>query len=133
VPNRWKILIVDDEEIFADNLRSYCTRSGWDSCVAGTGKLAVAVASDFLPELILLDYRLPDTDGFEVLAAIRAHHACGCVLMTGHPADIVRAGAERHGIARILYKPFSLTELEAALLLAADAFSAGSIGAASAR
>jgi DNA-binding response OmpR family regulator len=130
VPHAWKILIVEDEEIFADNLSSYCSRSGWDSVVAGTGRLAVAVATDFLPELILLDYRLPDMDGFEILAAIRAgRHHCGCILMTGHPADMVWAGAERHGIACILYKPFSLVDLEAALLVTGSEFSAASSGA----
>jgi DNA-binding response OmpR family regulator len=134
VPYPWKILIVDDEETFADNLRSYCSRSGCDSWVVGTGKLAVAAATEFLPELILLDYRLPDMDGFDVLAAIRArHHFCNCVLMTGHPADMIRAGAERHKIVRILYKPFSLAELEAALLLTLTGFCAVPTGAAPAQ
>ena len=130
MPHTRKILIVDDEEIFAGNLKSYCARCGWDSLVACTGKLAVAAAADFLPEMILLDYRLPDMHGFDVLAAIRAGHLrCPCVLMTGHPAETVRAGAERHGIAHILYKPFSLSDMDAALLAAAAEFSAGSGGA----
>jgi CheY-like chemotaxis protein len=130
VPHTRKILIVDDEEIFADNLKSYCARCGWDSLVACTGKLAVAAAADFVPEIILLDYRLPDMDGFDVLAAIRAANPhCPCVLMTGHPAETVRAGAQRHGIERILYKPFSLSDMNAALAGAAADFSAGSGGA----
>jgi DNA-binding response OmpR family regulator len=119
-----KVLIIEDEEIFAENLQTHFLRCGWDARVACNGKLAVIAAEEFLPELILLDFRLPDMNGFEVLDAIRAgNHCCGCVLMTGHPTDAVLVDAQRHGIGRILCKPFPLSTLESQLLATAAEYS----------
>jgi len=120
-----KVLIIEDEQIFAENLQTHFERRGWDARIACNGKLAVIAADEFMPELILLDFHLPDMNGFEVLDAIRAgNHCCGCVLMTGHPTDTVLADAQRYGIGRILCKPFPLSTLEGQLLATAAEFSA---------
>ncbi|HXD43416.1 MAG TPA: response regulator [Ramlibacter sp.] len=119
-----KVLIIEDEQVFAENLQMHFQRCGWDARVACNGKLAVIAADEFLPELILLDFHLPDMNGFEVLDAIRAgNHCCGCVLMTGHPTDTVLADAQRHGIGRILCKPFPLSTLEDQMLATAAEYS----------
>src|SRR6185369_2328215 len=77
---------------------------------------------EFRPELILIDYKLPDMTGFETLDAIRATHCCNCILMTGHPDHTVEAEAQRHGISRILYKPFPMAGLQSLLLASAAEF-----------
>ena len=110
-----KVLIVEDEDTLGDNLRQFLQRRGWDALVARTGGLAVSASASFQPRVILLDYQLPDMDGFQVLGAIRQSHGCGCILMTAHPADTVSAAAQMHCIRHILYKPFSLAEMEARL------------------
>ncbi|HXE48173.1 MAG TPA: response regulator [Ramlibacter sp.] len=117
-----KVLIVEDEEILAENLQAHFQRGGWDARIAATGKSAVIAASEFRPGMILLDYHLPDMSGFEALEAIRTVHCCSCVLMTAHPADTVRAEAERHGVARILSKPFSMAGLQTQLWETAAGF-----------
>jgi DNA-binding response OmpR family regulator len=115
-----KVLIVEDEQIFAENLQTHFERCGWDARIACNGKLAVIAADEFMPELILLDFHLPDMNGFEVLDAIRAgNHGCGCVLMTGHPTDTVLADAQRRGIGHILCKPFPLSSLQGQMLASA--------------
>jgi CheY-like chemotaxis protein len=121
-PQSKKVLIVEDEEILAENLQAHFHRSGWDARIANTGEAAVIAAGEFRPGMILLDYHLPDMNGFEALAAIRAVHCCSCALMTGHPADTVLAEAQRHGIERILAKPFSLAGLEGQLWATAAEF-----------
>jgi DNA-binding response OmpR family regulator len=107
-----KVLIIEDEVIFAENLQTHLRRCGWDARIAGTGELAVMAADEFRPEVILLDYNLPDMNGFQALDAIRAAHpSCDCVLMTGRPDETVLAEAQRHGIGRVMCKPFSLEGL----------------------
>jgi DNA-binding response OmpR family regulator len=120
-----RVLIIDDEEVFAENLQTHFQRCGWDARIACNGKLAVIAADEFLPEVILLDYHLPDMNGFQVLDAIRAgNRCCGCVLMTGHPTEAVAADARRYGVERILCKPFPLAGLENQLTAAATEMSA---------
>lgn len=108
-----RMLIVEDEDILAVNLMTYIQRFGWDVRIASTGLQALAAADDFRPELLLLDYLLPDMTGFQILDAIHTHfYRCDCVLMTAHPTDTVLADAEQRGINCILHKPFRLNELD---------------------
>lgn len=117
-----KVLIVEDEDILAANLQVHIRRCGWDARIAPTGRMAVSAFGEFLPHVILLDYRLPDMSGFQALDAIRTgRSACGCILMTGHPTDTVMTEARSHGIRLILCKPFALAELEGHLSSAAAA------------
>lgn len=109
-----KILIVEDQDVLARNLQTYLRRIGWDTRIAGTGESAVAIAFDFRPGIVLLDYYLPDMNGFDILQAIRAQHCCACIMMTGHPEHVVLADARRLGVAHILAKPFSMAELNSA-------------------
>ena len=122
MPQSKKVLIVEDEEVLAENLQHYFQRRGWDAQIANTGKSAVDAAKKFRPGMILLDYRLPDMTGFEALETIRPGHCCSCVLMTGHPDHLVLAGAKQHRIAHILSKPFALAGLESKLRTAAAEF-----------
>jgi DNA-binding response OmpR family regulator len=109
------MLIVEDEDILAVNLMTYIQRFGWDVRIASTGLQALATADEFRPDVLLLDYHLPDMTGFQILDAIHTdcyRCDCGCVLMTAHPTATVLAGAGQRGIHRILHKPFSLSELD---------------------
>lgn len=117
MPNAKTVLIVEDEALLGTNLRDFLARRGWDARLARTGSLAVQAASLFAPGVILLDFQLPDMDGFRALDAIRDRHpACGCVLMTARPLELVAEGSRQRGISRILSKPFSLGDMEGSLL-----------------
>lgn len=107
-----RVLIVEDEDILAGNLKSHLERVACDTRVAPDGASAIRLIEAFSPEVVVLDYRLPDMTGFQVFDAIRgAGRAPRGILITGHPSNEVISGAYERGIAHILFKPFPLVEL----------------------
>ena len=66
-----RILIVEDSSYLADSLVDMLEINNYIPLVAATGKLAVELALNEQPDLILLDIRLPDIDGYEVYRRIR--------------------------------------------------------------
>ena len=66
------ILVVDDEGDSLSLLKSILAAEGYDVRSADSGRLALGSLTDWLPELILLDIRMPDMDGFEVLCRLKA-------------------------------------------------------------
>jgi DNA-binding response OmpR family regulator len=111
-----RVLIVEDERLLGDNLQEYLRRRGWNPLLARDGRTALACAAAFLPAVILLDYQLPDMDGFQLLAGLRSGHGpCGCILMTALSAETIVRHAPRHGIRLVLHKPFALSDMELGL------------------
>jgi DNA-binding NarL/FixJ family response regulator len=74
---RMKIAIVEDERLFRDVLRKACASDLGHEVVgeAGTGREALLVVPESLPDLLILDIHLPDMDGFEVLRCLRRKRA----------------------------------------------------------
>src|SRR5207248_7299707 len=69
-----EILLVEDSTDFARMYRLRLEMDGHRVRIAGTGAEAIAMASASWPDLILLDVDLPDMDGFQVFAELRARH-----------------------------------------------------------
>ncbi|BAN50738.1 response regulator [Metapseudomonas resinovorans] len=111
-----KVLIVDDEEILAANFQTYLEMLGCEVRTAASGAIALEKVVEFKPELVVLDYRLPDMTGFEVFDAMRTLHSCEAVLMTAHPSIEVCNRAIERNIEIILLKPFPLPELGSVVL-----------------
>jgi two-component system response regulator ResD len=116
--SRGSVLIVEDEHLLGINLQEYLRRRGWQAQLARSGEGAVHEFELLRPLVVLMDYELPDMDGFQTIGAIRAKHDCACVLMTAHSGEHVLARARESGIAHVLYKPFALSEMEQWLLAA---------------
>src|SRR5947209_4054610 len=70
-----RILIVDDNETNRDILKVLLTGHGYDVLHAGDGEEALAVATEHLPDLILLDVMMPKLDGIEVCRRLKANAA----------------------------------------------------------
>ncbi|MBI4831568.1 MAG: response regulator [Candidatus Lindowbacteria bacterium] len=66
-----KILVVEDQASFREFLQISLTKLGFDVATALTGKMALAKAKEYEPDLILLDVMLPDTDGYEICHELR--------------------------------------------------------------
>lgn len=111
-----KILIVEDEDLLADNIKTFLQRSDCEVRVAGCAGRALDILGNFEPEVVVLDYHLPGANGFQTLDAIRrVCTACGFILITGHPTDEVHLGVRQRGICEVLFKPFPLHDLADAL------------------
>ncbi|HLR61265.1 MAG TPA: response regulator [Lentibacillus sp.] len=65
------ILIVDDNEDIRFTLKEICDYAGWNSIEISTGKAAVEQSESVIPDLILLDYHMPDWDGLKTTKELR--------------------------------------------------------------
>lgn len=104
-PCRGLVLIVDDEEDLAAAVEVLMQRNGYRTWKVHDGLSAVTAAQELLPDLILLDYELPELDGLQVIERLRAEPATQAlpVLLSSAArvsmADIKKADA-------FLKKPF---------------------------
>ncbi|MDR3079872.1 MAG: response regulator, partial [Streptomyces sp.] len=66
------VLVVDDDPDLAEVLSGALRYEGWNVRTAGDGATAVAEARTLMPDAVVLDVMLPDTDGFAVLKSLRS-------------------------------------------------------------
>lgn len=104
---------MDDEPTITEIVSRYLARAGYETRVAGDGLQALAVASAWRPNLVVLDLMLPEIDGLEVLRRLRADGQLAVILLTakGEPTD--RVVGLRLGADDYVSKPFSPAELVA--------------------
>jgi two-component system, NtrC family, response regulator AtoC len=107
-----KILIVDDEPDLTSAFGRYFERAGHDVLRAGTGAEAIAIVEAEHPALMLLDLKLPDMTGFEVLERTREHRPV-VVMVTGHADVSLAVRAMQAGAEGFLTKPVELAHLGA--------------------
>ncbi len=105
---RHRVLVVDDNLDSAKSLSMLMTMAGQEVRSAHDGPAAVVAASEFQPELVLLDIGLPGMDGYEVCQAIRRKPDLGkstIVALTGWGQEDDRRRSLAAGFTRHLVKP----------------------------
>jgi len=114
VNNGAKILVVDDEPSIVDAVGTALRYEGFDVQGAGTGRDALASVTRAEPDLIVLDWMLPDLDGIEVARLLRDRGYKSAILfLTAKDAVEDKVDALRGGGDDYVTKPFSLAELVA--------------------
>jgi two-component system OmpR family response regulator len=109
-----KILVVDDEPSIVDAVGTALRYEGFDIEQAVTGRDALASAVRTEPDLIVLDWMLPDLDGIEVGRRLRERGFESAILfLTAKDSVEDKVDALRAGGDDYLTKPFSLAELVA--------------------
>ena len=76
-----KVLIVDDEKLVRWSLRQKCEEWGYHVLEADNGAAALRVAHNESPDLVLLDVRLPDASGIELLEQLKKSGDARAVIM----------------------------------------------------
>ncbi|MFF5536132.1 response regulator transcription factor [Streptomyces cinerochromogenes] len=111
-----RVLVVDDDPDLAEVLTGALRYEGWEVRAAGDGAAALTAARELLPDAVVLDVMLPDTDGFAVLRRLHAVQPEVCVLfLTARDAVEDRIAGITAGGDDYVTKPFSLEEVVARL------------------
>lgn len=110
-----KALIIDDEATIRLSLGHFLTGRGYEVREAATGSEGLAIAREFMPDIVLLDLLLPDSNGEELLPHLVAPEVAARVLVMTAFADFDKAvRAIKTGAEYFFQKPF---ELEQATLI----------------
>jgi DNA-binding NtrC family response regulator len=119
-----KIMIVDDERLVRWSLRQKCEEWGYQVVEADGGGVALKLAQRESPDLVLLDVRMPDLTGIEVLDQLKKNGDARAVIMiTADPQlDDVKA-ALKLGAYDFIGKPIDFDELHVAIKNALEATS----------
>ena len=109
-----RILVVDDEPSLVDAVATALRYEDYEVEEASTGRAALAAVLRQEPDLIVLDWMLPDLEGIEVGRRLRAQgFKCAVLFLTAKDATENKVEALRAGGDDYVTKPFSLAELVA--------------------
>jgi two-component system OmpR family response regulator len=111
---RRRLLVVDDEAFILDAVAASLRFLGFDVDTAGTGRAALRQARESAPDLIVLDVRLPDLDGFAVISRLRQEScAVPVIFLTARDTQQDKVTGFGLGGDDYVTKPFGLEELAA--------------------
>jgi len=111
-----RLLVAEDDPINANILCELLTEQGYSVAVASHGLEALHMVSTFMPELILMDIRMPHMNGFEAIRRLRAHAdpKVAAIPIVALTAQAMENDAERclaAGASTYLVKPFNIHAL----------------------
>ena len=112
-----KLLIVDDESDVREFARNFFRKRGLDVSIAATGPEALGMIVTESPDLVLLDIRMGDMSGIDVLRELRGRGNCVKVIMvSGIEDEQVVQETVAMGALGFVHKPLILEELEKVVL-----------------
>ncbi len=112
--SKQRVLVVDDEPSIVDAVATSLRYEGYEVMEATTGRAALAMAQERLPDLIVLDVMLPDLDGIEVTRRLRTDGVKVPVLfLTARDSVEDKVAGLTVGGDDYVTKPFSLAEMVA--------------------
>ncbi len=119
--NRRNILVIDDEPIVLDSCRRILNQEGYEVRGASNGREGLKKIEEDKYDAVLVDWKLPEIDGMEVLRIIKKNHPDIIVVMiTGYPSVESAVKAMKLGVSDYVSKPFAPEELKEVLIKAIE-------------
>ncbi len=116
-----RVLIIEDSPALAEVYRSYLRGEPYQVKHVGDGKSGMAELEKDPPEALLLDLKLPDMDGMDILKHIHDRQIpTSVVIITGHGSVDLAIDAMRYGAFDFIEKPFSAKRVKVTLRNAVD-------------
>ena len=106
-----RVLIVEDEESFADPLAFLLRKEGFTTAIAATGQDALAEFDRNGADIVLLDLMLPGMSGTDVCKALRTRSAVPVIMVTARDSEIDKVVGLELGADDYVTKPYSAREL----------------------
>ncbi len=107
------VLVIDDDPLIRKTLTSYLSKKGFEAVAAEDGEEGIQKYEEHIPDLVILDIRLPDVDGLEVLGRIREKNPnASIIIMTAYDDMKTTIEAIKLGAFEYLVKPLDYVELE---------------------
>ena len=109
-----RVLIVDDDEVFAKNLGKNLSIEGYEASVVLTGNDAVAFIRSQKPDILICDLKLPDIDGDEVIEKARgASPATLLFVVSAYVDSSIEEKLKKMGVRGFMYKPVIFDDVTA--------------------
>ncbi|HID94475.1 MAG TPA: response regulator, partial [Candidatus Latescibacteria bacterium] len=113
VPERRRILVIDDEEGIRDMLSEVLSREGFDVLAAGDGKQGVEMARNSAFDLVILDLKLPGQDGGKVLPLLKSIDPnLRVIIITAYLSLMSPIEARERGAYDYIPKPIDVEDLK---------------------
>lgn len=110
------VLVVDDEAIIRDEIVRFLTRAEYEAFEAATPSAAFALLESTALDIVILDVKLPETDGLTVLRTIKKNeYDVEVIMITGHGDRDTLLAALAEGAFDFFHKPFRLFDLKASI------------------
>ena len=107
------LVVIDDEQGILDVVGRFAQRAGYDVVTHASGREAIEKLPSLRADLVMVDLRMPEVGGLDVLRAIRdIDPRCQAVLMTGYASVETAVEAIKLGATDYLSKPLDFTRLE---------------------
>jgi len=114
-----KVLLVDDEVEFASALAERLRLRNFDTQAVSNAEDALTVIRNTPPDIVLLDYRMPGTDGIGILKIIKeVNPAIEVIMLTGLQDTLSMEEGMKSGIFEYMVKPVDIGELMVKINLA---------------
>jgi DNA-binding response OmpR family regulator len=107
------ILVVDDERKLVDLLRAYLEEEGFRVATASNGQEGLIAARQEKPDLVIVDWMMPELDGLDFTRIIRRESGVPIIMLTARDEDVDKVLGLEIGADDYVTKPFSPRELVA--------------------